>query len=359
MASPAAASRERRPSLFEKGEASPNSLQLAEQIASFHVNPQTGNIITDKVTIVGAGQVGMACAFAIMAQGVSHHLALVDMQEDKVKGEALDLEHSSAFVRGGLKVEASSTYDVTHSSSVCVVTAGARQREGESRLNLLQRNVEIFKGIIPELVKHSPDCLLLIVSNPVDILTWVAWKLSGLPKERVIGSGTNLDSSRLRTFMSQRLGVAATNCHGYIIGEHGDSSVPVWSSMTACGVRLRDLNPKAGMKDDPENWGELHTQVVNGAYDVIKAKGYTSWAIGMSVAQVVRTLLRNESNTHVLSVHAKGLHDIDEDMYLALPTIAGPVGVQKIIALQLTKDEEAQLQKSAQTLWETAKDLKL
>ncbi|CEM05633.1 unnamed protein product [Vitrella brassicaformis CCMP3155] len=338
MSSPS--SRERRPSLFEKGEASPNALQLAEQIASFHVNPKTGNIITDKVTIVGAGQVGMACAYAIMAQGVSHHLALVDMQEDKVKGEALDLEHSSAFVRGGLKVEASSTYDVTHSSSVCVVTAGARQREGESRLNLLQRNVEIFKGIIPELVKHSPDCILLIVSNPVDILTWVAWKLSGLPKERVIGSGTNLDSSRLRTFMSHRL-------------------VPVWSSMTACGVRLRDLNPKAGMKDDPENWGELHTQVVNGAYDVIKAKGYTSWAIGMSVAQVVRTLLRNERNTHVLSVHAKGLHGIDEDMYLALPTIAGPVGVQKIIALQLTKDEEAQLQKSAQTLWDTAKDLKL
>ncbi|CEM22579.1 unnamed protein product [Vitrella brassicaformis CCMP3155] len=320
---------------------------------------KTMSVITDKVTIVGAGQVGMACAFAIVSQGFSHHLALVDMYEDKVKGEAWDLEHASAFMRGGLKIEASSSYDITHSSSVCVVTAGARQREGESRLDLLQRNVQIFKNVIPKLVEESPDTVLLIVSNPVDILTWVAWKISGLPKERVIGSGTNLDSSRLRTFMSQRLGVAAVNCHGYIIGEHGDSSVAVWSSMTACGVRLRDLNPKAGMEDDPENWEDLHQRVINGAYDVIKAKGYTSWAIGMSVSWIVRNLLRNERVTHVLSVHAQNLHGIKEDMYLALPAIAGPTGVQKIISLQLTPEEEAQLQKSASTLWEVAKELKM
>ena len=147
-------------------------------------------------------------------------------------------------------------------SKLCIVTAGARQREGESRLNLVQRNTDILKGMIPKLVQHSPDTTLLIVSNPVDLLTYVAWKLSGLPKERVIGSGTNLDSARFRFLLSERFNVAPSSAHGWIIGEHGDSSVPVWSGVNVAGVRLRDINPNAGTEKDTEDWGQIHTQVV-------------------------------------------------------------------------------------------------
>lgn len=177
----------------------------------------------NKVTIVGVGQVGMACAFSVLAQNVTTEIALVDVCADKVMGEMLDLQHGSAFVKNA-RIHASTDLAVTAGSRLCIVSAGVRQRIGESRLDLVQRNADIFKSIIPKLVEYSPDTILLIVSNPVDILTYVAWKLSGLPKHRVIGSGTNLDSSRFRFLMSQRLNVAPTSCHGWIIGEHGDSS---------------------------------------------------------------------------------------------------------------------------------------
>lgn len=167
----------------------------------------------NKVTIVGVGAVGMACAFSVLTQNVTSDVALVDVMADKLQGELLDLQHGSAFLKNA-SIKASTDFAITAGSRICVITAGARQREGESRLDLVQRNTEIFKGIIPNLVKHSPDTILLVVSNPCDILTFVAWKLSGLPKNRVIGSGTNLDSSRFRFLLSQKLGVAPTSCHG-------------------------------------------------------------------------------------------------------------------------------------------------
>lgn len=192
-------------------------------------------------------------------------------------------------------------FAISAGSRLIVITAGVRQKEGESRLNLVQRNCDILKGVIPKLIEHSPDCILLVVSNPVDILTYVAWKISGLPKNRVIGSGTNLDSSRFRFLMSQRLGVAPTSCHGWIIGEHGDSSVPVWSGVNVAGVRLSELNPAIGTAEDTEKWSELHHEVVNSAYEIIRLKGYTSWAIGLSVASLASALLRNTYNVHAVS----------------------------------------------------------
>lgn len=158
---------------------------------------------------------------------------------DKLKGEMMDLQHGSAFLKNS-RVNASTDYAASAGSSICIVTAGARQREGETRLDLVQRNTDIFKGIIPQLVKHSPNCILLIVSNPVDILTYVAWKLSGFPKNRVIGSGTNLDSGRFRFLLSQKLGAAPTSCHGWIIGEHGDTSG--WYFILLFNLNLEMLN---------------------------------------------------------------------------------------------------------------------
>ncbi|XP_015269609.1 PREDICTED: L-lactate dehydrogenase B chain-like [Gekko japonicus] len=179
----------------------------------------------NKITVVGVGQVGMACAISVL-----------------VKPDA--------------------DYAVTANSKVVVVSAGVRQQEGESRLDLVQRNVNVFKFIIPQVVKYSPNCIILVVSNPVDILTYVTWKLSGLPKHRVIGSGCNLDTARFRYLMAEKLGVHPSSCHGWILGEHGDSSVPVWSGINVAGVSLQELNPAMGSDQDPENWKEVHKQVV-------------------------------------------------------------------------------------------------
>ncbi|KYN11998.1 L-lactate dehydrogenase [Trachymyrmex cornetzi] len=207
----------------------PENQRLDKKMATLKdqlLNTVTESVSTgrNKITVVGVGQVGMACAFSILTNHVSSEVVLIDVMADKLKGEMLDLQHGSAFMKNA-KVSASTDYAVSANSSLCIVTAGARQREGETRLDLVQRNTDIFKGIIPQLVKYSPNTILLIVSNPVDILTYVAWKLSGLPKNKVIGSGTNLDSARFRFLLSQKLNVAPTSCHGWIIGEHGDTSV--------------------------------------------------------------------------------------------------------------------------------------
>ncbi|XP_017881385.1 L-lactate dehydrogenase-like isoform X2 [Ceratina calcarata] len=310
-----------------------------------------------KVTVVGVGQVGMACAFSLLANGVSNELVLVDVMADKLKGEMLDLQHGTAFVKNP-KIDASTDYAATANSSVCVVTAGARQREGETRLDLVQRNTDIFKGIIPQLVKYSPDAVLLIVSNPVDILTYVAWKLSGLPKNRVIGSGTNLDSARFRFLLSQKLNVASTSCHGWIIGEHGDTSVPVWSGVNVAGVRLRDLNPLVGTEKDPEKWSELHKEVVNSAYEVIKLKGYTSWAIGLSVSNLVSAILRNSHQVHAVSTLVTGYHNIKKEVYLSLPCTLADGGVNSVVQQVLTDNELNLLHQSADAMDEVQQGLK-
>ncbi|KAJ8945960.1 hypothetical protein NQ318_016788 [Aromia moschata] len=303
----------------------------------------------DKVTVVGVGAVGMACAFSILSQGISSDVVLIDVVEDKLKGEVMDLQHGSLFL-GNPKISGCKDYSVTAGSKICVVTAGVRQKEGESRLDLVQRNTDVLKHIIPNLVKHSPDTILLIVSNPCDILTYVAWKLSGLPKHRVIGSGTNLDTSRFRFLLSQKLGVSSSSVHGWIIGEHGDSSVPVWSGVNIAGVSLKELNPDIGSDKDPENWKQVHKDVVAAAYDVIKLKGYTSWAIGLSVANLVRSILRNTNNVHAVSVFVKGLHGIDFDVYLSLPAVVGANGVQEVIQQSLSNEEKGALQTSATLL---------
>uniref|UniRef100_A0A0K8TMX1 L-lactate dehydrogenase n=1 Tax=Tabanus bromius TaxID=304241 RepID=A0A0K8TMX1_TABBR len=311
------------------------------------VLPTSGN----KVTVVGVGQVGMACAFSILAQGVSNEVCLVDCMQDKLTGEMLDLQHGSNFMKNP-KITSGTDYALTAGSRLCIVTAGARQREGETRLDLVQRNTDILKSIIPKLIEYSPDTILLMVSNPVDIMTYVAWKLSGLPKNRIIGSGTNLDSSRFRFLMSQRLGVAPTSCHGWIIGEHGDSSVPVWSGVNVAGVRLREINPAIGTDEDPEKWDELHKEVVNSAYEVIRLKGYTSWAIGLSTAALTSAILRNSNNVHAVSTSVIGEHGIDKDVFLSLPCVLNSNGVTHIVKQLLTPTEIDQLHKSADLMHE-------
>lgn len=311
----------------------------------------------NKITVVGVGQVGMACAISILQKDLADELALVDILEDKLRGEMLDLQHGSLFLKTPTIV-ADKDYSVTANSRIVVVTGGVRQQEGESRLNLVQRNVNVFKFIIPQVVKYSPDATILVVSNPVDIMTYVTWKLSGLPKNRVIGSGTNLDSARFRYLISQKLGIHPSSCHGFILGEHGDSSVAVWSGVNVAGVALQSLNPDLGTDKDPEHWKAIHKEVVDSAYEVIKLKGYTNWAIGMSVADVSESIVKNLARVHPVSTMVKGFYGINDEVFLSLPCVLNGQGLVDVVNQKLADDEVAQLKKSADTLWSIQKDLK-
>ncbi|KAM4866025.1 L-lactate dehydrogenase A-like 6A [Thomomys bottae] len=314
--------------------------------------------VHSKVSVIGTGAVGMACAVSILLKGLSDELALVDVNEDLLRGETMDLQHGSPFVKMPTIV-GSKDFGVTANSSLVIVTAGARQAKGESRLNLVQRNVAIFKSVIPSVVQHSPRCKMIVVSNPVDVLTYVAWKASALPPARVIGSGCNLDTARFRFFLGQKLGVHAESCQGWVLGEHGDSSVPVWSGVNVAGVRLRDLNSDIGTDRDPEKWEKVHKDVVASAYQIIKMKGYTNWAIGFSVADIAESILRDLRRTHPVSTIVKGLYGIKEEVFLSVPCVLGENGIADLVKVKLTRSEEARLKKSAETLWGIQKELKI
>ncbi|KAF4024684.1 hypothetical protein G4228_016564 [Cervus hanglu yarkandensis] len=205
---------------------------------------------------------------------------------------------------------------------------------------------------------YSPCCKLIVVSNPVDILTYVAWKLSAFPQNRVIGSGCNLDTARFRFLIGQRLSIHSESCHGWILGEHGDSSVPVWSGVNIAGVPLKELNLDIGTDKDPEQWKNVHRDVVASAYEIIKMKGYTSWAIGLSVADLTESILKNLRRVHPVSTRIKGLYGINEEVFLSVPCILGESGITDLIKVKLAPEEEARLQKSAKTLWDIQKELK-
>ncbi|CAH0547730.1 unnamed protein product [Brassicogethes aeneus] len=303
-------------------------------------------VSSDRVTVVGSGQVGMAVAFSLLTQNISNDIVLIDMVEDKIKGEMLDLQHGSLFLRNA-NITASTDYAASAGSKIVVVTAGARQNEGESRLDLVQRNTDIMKSIIPQLVQNSPNCILIIVSNPCDVLTYVAWKLSGLPKNRVFGSGTNLDTSRFRFLLSQKLGVSPNSVHGWVVGEHGDTSVPIWSGVNVAGVRLREINPNVGTDSDPENYKQLHKDVINSAYEVIRLKGYTNWAVGLSVSSLCQSVLKNTNNVHAVSTSLKDMYGIQGDSFASNPCVLNQNGITEVLNMQLSNSERCSLRYSA------------
>ncbi|XP_060179972.1 L-lactate dehydrogenase B-like [Lycium barbarum] len=337
----------------------PDGLNLSQAffkpIFNTHPPPQTRR--HTKISVIGVGNVGMAIAQTILTQGLVDELALVDAKPDKLRGEMLDLQHAAAFLPR-TKIVASVDYSVTSGSDLCIVTAGARQNPGESRLNLLQRNLALYKGIIPELVKYSPESILLVVSNPVDVLTYVAWKLSGFPANRVIGSGTNLDSSRFRFLIADHLDVNAQDVQAYIVGEHGDSSVALWSSISVGGVPVLSFLERQQIAFEKETLEKIHKQVVQGAYEVISLKGYTSWAIGYSVANLAYSIIRDQRRIHPVSVLAKEFYGIDGgNVFLSLPAQLGRSGVLGVTNVHLSDDEIQQLRNSAKAILEVQNQL--
>ncbi|XP_076286524.1 L-lactate dehydrogenase isoform X2 [Lasioglossum baleicum] len=253
-----------------------------------------------KITIVGAGMVGVAIANAVLFQRISPHIAMVDAFPKKLEGEGMDYNHGSVYL-GDPRIEYDTDFCITSNSKVVIIAAGVRQVKGETRLDLVQRNSEILKNIIPTLVSYSPEAVFLLVANPVDILTWVTWKVSGLPVNRVIGSGTHLDSARFRYMIADRIGIAPTSVHATIIGEHGDSQVPLWSGVNVAGVQFRDILPNIGLETDDERWFDVHKQVIKLGPTVRCLKGYSNTAVGLSVADIVQSILTNSQRVIPIS----------------------------------------------------------
>lgn len=303
-----------------------------------------------KVAVIGCGFVGSTCAFDLMQSRLFSEMVLIDVDQQRAEGEALDISHGIPYYTP-MDIFAGS-YDDVSDASLAIITAGANQKPGETRLDLVQKNVAIFKSIIPALMKSGFNGTMLIVANPVDILTQVALTLSGLPRERVIGSGTVLDSARLKYELSHKLDIDSRHVHARIIGEHGDSELPVWSLANVSGIPLDDFFRLRGFNDPAAERKEIEENVRNSAYEIIQKKRATYFGIAPSVRRICEALVRDEKSILTVSNHLQNIYGIDE-VVLSMPAIIGARGVEFQIPLKLDSDETVHLQQSARTLKET------
>mmetsp|Transcript_5126 Transcript_5126/g.7575 ORF Transcript_5126/g.7575 Transcript_5126/m.7575 type:complete len:394 (-) Transcript_5126:151-1332(-) len=305
-----------------------------------------------KVSIVGCGQVGLAVAFSILNKEICNSLVLVDVNGARLEGEVMDFQQASAFAKR-CTVEGSTKYDVTRNSNLVIVTVGAKQRPGQSRLDLLELNAKIMKSIVGEILKYSPSAPICIVSNPCDVMTAVASKIAkDLPPGQIFGSGTVLDTGRFRQLIASSLNLDIRSVAGYVVGEHGDSSLAVWSSVQNGGVKLL---PPGNEPGDLEN--AIHSEVVNAAGVVIAKKGYTNWAVGMACAEIAEVVLGDLRLVLPVSTCVRGYAGVAEDVFLSVPCVVGSKGVIRVFDLELTASETALFKKSASTVWDAQKEV--
>ena len=300
-----------------------------------------------KVSIIGCGFVGAACAFSIMQSGLFSEIVLIDSDKNKAEGEALDISHGVPFAKP-VKIHAGD-YDDIQGSSMVIITAGASQKPNETRLDLVKKNISIFKSIVPEIKKRNFNGVLLIVANPVDILTTVAIKLSGLPEHKVLGSGTVLDTARLKYELGNHLNIDSRSIHAFIIGEHGDSEIAAWSSANVSGISLNKFCEMRGHFNHDEAMHRIAEEVKNSAYTIIEKKKSTYYGIAMSVKRICEAIVRNEKSILPVSSMMKGEYGIS-DIALSMPVIVGKDGVETHVPIQLNDNEIEKLQKSADTL---------
>lgn len=302
--------------------------------------------INKKVVVVGAGQVGATICFALMMSGIASTIVLINRDSDLSEGHAMDLSHGLPFVQPTTIF--AGNYSDCKGADIVVITAGVSQKQGETRLDLARKNTDIFKDVIPKITVHEPG-ILLIISNPVDILTYVALKVSDYPMNRVIGSGTTLDTARFKFLLSRHCRVDPHNVHAYIIGEHGDSEVPIWSQANIAGLPLQDDCSACERSCSAEERDEIFGQVKNAAYEIISRKGYTNFAIALAVVRIVTSILRDENSVLTVSSLINDYYEIS-DMCLSIPTILNMNGIARHIKIDLDDAEIHQLQASAKAL---------
>ncbi len=303
-----------------------------------------------KVGVIGTGWVGTSFAYALMIRGLASEIVLVDVRVEKAEGEAMDLNHGLSFAKP-MKITRGD-YDDLAGAAVVVIAAGASQKPGESRLDLLARNAEIFKSIVPRVVAGNPHGIILVATNPVDILTYISLRESGLSPSRVIGSGTILDTSRFRFLLGQHYGVDARSVHAYIVGEHGDSEIPLWSLANIGGVRLQEFAPLRNKQYDQAEMDRLFVQVRDAAYEIIRRKQATYYAIGLGLLSIVEAILGDHRTVLSVSTLMTGQYGVN-DICLSLPCVVGANGIEEILTLNLSPDEAAGFRRSADKLIST------
>ncbi len=309
-----------------------------------------------KVVVIGAGAVGTTYVYALTQTGLVGEIVLIDIDQRRVEGEVMDLSHGLPFIppvkiRGG-------DYSDCADASLVVVTAGAKQISGQSRLELVQRNTAIVSSICDQIKQYQSEAVLVMVTNPVDVLTYVAIKRLAWPRHRIIGSGTVLDSARFRYMLSQHCGIDAHNVHAYVLGDHGDSEVAAWSMTHIAGIRIKDYCTICHRCDHKKKYKEITRQVRDSAYHIIDYKGSTYYAIGLSLVRISQAILRNENSVLTVSSMLQGEYGL-KDICLSVPCVVGKDGVERIITASLAPNEQTGLRTSARALRKVLKSINL
>ena len=304
-----------------------------------------------KVVLVGTGAVGTAYAYSLVNQGFITDLVLIDANKEKAEGEARDLVHGMAFAPSNMKVS-SGDYSECKDADLVVITAGANQRPGETRLQLVEKNTQIMKSIVKEVLANGFDGIFLIATNPVDILTYVVQKESGFPSNKVIGSGTTLDTARFKVLLGEYLGVDSRNVHAIIIGEHGDSELPVFSQASIGTENLEKVLKRRNNPKDKENLEQIFINVRDAAYEIINRKGVTNFGIGMCLTRITKAILNDENSILPVSCLLEGQYG-QSDIYMSVPAVVNRTGIKEVIELDLDEKEQELFKKSAEVLKET------
>jgi L-lactate dehydrogenase len=309
-----------------------------------------------KVAIVGAGFVGTTFAYSLLIRSLVSEVVLIDTDRERAEGEAMDLSHGLPFLEP-MDVRAGAYSDCAD-SDIVVVTAGGARKSGQSRLELATGNFALMREVISKITEYNEKCILLMVTNPLDVMTYAALKLSDFPKTKVIGSGTVLDTARLRYSIGEYLGVDSRNVHSYIIGEHGDSEVPVWSLANVAGIRLKEYCPLCNVPYKKSVFDELFVEVRDAGKEIIRRKGRTNYSIGLSLTKIVESIIRGENSILTVSCYLENYHGVG-DVCLSVPAVVNRAGVKRIIDLPLDEKEEEAFRKSADAVKEINKSLGL
>ncbi|MDQ0224872.1 L-lactate dehydrogenase [Metabacillus niabensis] len=300
----------------------------------------------NRVALIGTGFVGSSYAFALLNQGVTEELVLIDLNKEKSEGDAMDLNHGLAFAPNPTKIWYGS-YKDCESADIVVLCAGANQKPGETRLDLVAKNLKIFKSIVSDVMNSGFNGIFIVATNPVDILSYAVWKYSGLPQSRVIGSGTILDTARFRYLLGEHFNVDTRNVHAYIIGEHGDTELPVWSHADIGGIPILE-----SLNDEKEKLEEIFVNVRDAAYHIINRKGATYYGIAMGLVRLTKAILNNENSILTVSCYLDGEYGVN-DVYIGVPAIVNRDGIKKVIELRLNEEEKSKFEHSVSVLQET------
>ncbi|SDI95362.1 L-lactate dehydrogenase [Salimicrobium halophilum] len=311
--------------------------------------------VRNRVVIIGTGAVGSSYAYGLLNQGVADELVLIDLNEEKAEGDVMDLNHGLAFAPSSKKIWRG-TYSDCKDADIVVITAGANQMPGETRLDLAEKNAGVFKKIVNAVMEHSFDGIFIVATNPVDVLTYVTWKYSGLPSERVIGSGTILDTARLRYQLSEYFDIDARNVHAYIIGEHGDSELPVWSHANVGGISVDHYIQQHKDLYSKEDLEPIFHKVRDAAYHIIERKGATHYGIAMGLVRLTKAILHNENALVTVSAYLNG-HYNQKDIYAGVPAVVSRKGIKEIVELNLSDGEQKQFRDSAAVIRNTVESV--